>query len=387
MGIPATSGSLKNLVKDMQIGDFMPYRYKASSGVIGTFSDFGTATGTEIPVEGTATPDGIFYLTKVAKGTLIADRVIQTNISYDTINNAGYIFGKAIYNINEIPNVMTSMNTPSGYLVTDLAGGSAYAAWQAFNGKIITPITGTDIWTPSSASTKATPGSASIEMPSAVTVNCLTLSTLASGGQYEPTDLMVYFDNNGTWELCGEMHNNPTGITALRKILIPFTKTVTSKKFKINVWCGSGGWMNIIELTFGLITNSLLISSLTGGCAYADSYGLRTLTNQNKGAFPITNEWDKYIVNSTLEGKITAGDNNVWHNNVWSWTRSVPVDGLVTPTTASCTNVNRILRGGSISNKYIDAATVTLANSFGGFRPIIKYIEPNGSSKQSNLWY
>lgn len=76
------------------------------------------------------------------------------------------------------------------------------------------------------------------------------------------------------------------------------------------------------------------------------------------------NEWDKYIVNSTLNGKIIAGDNNVWnYSGGASWTS----------TTNSAGSVNRTGRGASGNagasgynpTSYVAAATAT------GFRPLM----------------
>ena len=78
MPVPATKGQLRTTVKDMEIGDYIACRYKSTgTNVAGNLSELGRATGTEISVKGSITPDGVFYFVKVDKGLLIADRVIQ----------------------------------------------------------------------------------------------------------------------------------------------------------------------------------------------------------------------------------------------------------------------------------------------------------------------
>jgi hypothetical protein len=101
----------------MSIGDCIPFRYKTTtSGVVGTISELGTCTATEIPVTGIATPNGLAYFIKVDKGLLISDRIVQHSISWNELNNAGYIEGKK----NDILNLdMTSETTPSLYSVID----------------------------------------------------------------------------------------------------------------------------------------------------------------------------------------------------------------------------------------------------------------------------
>jgi hypothetical protein len=220
MGVPATNGSIKTNISDMQIGDVIPCRYIASSGAVGTFSELGTCVATEIPVASSATPDGLFYFTKVDKGLLIADRVVQHSISWDTLNAGGFIEGKVL-----------SLGTPSA---------------------------------------------------------------------------------------------------------------------------------------------NVLIRSLSGGCAYADANENLSITNQLKGGWPTNNEWDQYIVNSDLNGKVTKGNNNVWNwnNSINSWMSETTVLTL-----ASATNAKRIVRptGGVVSG-----LTYNISNTvatYCGFRPVLQYIE------------
>lgn len=72
------------------------------------------------------------------------------------------------------------------------------------------------------------------------------------------------------------------------------------------------------------------------------------------------NEWDKYIVNSTLDGKITAGDNSVWNwSGGYSWTSS----------TNTYASTNRTVRGSS----KVDFLTYTISsNASHGFRPLME---------------
>jgi len=85
----------KTTIEDMEIGDCIPCRYKAPvSGAVGEFSELGTCNAAEISKNGNvATPDGKFYFIKVDKGLLVADRVVQTDISWKTLNDAGLIDG------------------------------------------------------------------------------------------------------------------------------------------------------------------------------------------------------------------------------------------------------------------------------------------------------
>ena len=83
------------------IGDCVPYHYKATtSGQVGVFSD-SLFTNNEIPVASSAIPDGLFYWVYVGKDyqgrkKFIADRNIQHSISWDTLNSAGIVSEKII---------------------------------------------------------------------------------------------------------------------------------------------------------------------------------------------------------------------------------------------------------------------------------------------------
>lgn len=115
MPVPATTGQLRTNIVGMQIGDYIVCKYTASSGAVGTFSELGTSTATEIPITGTASPNGTFYFVKVAKGLLVADRVVQHTISWDTLNAGKFIEGKTM-----------TLGMISGIL-RSLTGGVAYA--------------------------------------------------------------------------------------------------------------------------------------------------------------------------------------------------------------------------------------------------------------------
>ena len=208
----------------MEIGDYIPCKYTATSGVVGSFSELGTSVATEIPVTGTATPSGSFNFIKVDKGLLIADRVVQQSVSWDVLNAGKYIEGKVV--------VLNSKNT--------------------------------------------------------------------------------------------------------------------------------------------------LIRSLNGGNSYADYSNKRivSLVDLGLGAYP-DNEWDTYIVESDLGGKIIAGDDNVWHwnNTLSSWQRETPILALG----ANTSRAKRGLNTGSGINTFVSIISTTVATTV-GFRPVLEYLEPDAKA-------
>lgn len=113
--VPVTTGQLRSKIEDMQKGDYIVCNYQASSNAVGVFSNLGGTAGTEIPVEGSATPNGSFYFVKVDKGLLIASSVLQHSISWDTLNANRVIQGRS----QEFDGV--------NGIIRSLTGGCAYA--------------------------------------------------------------------------------------------------------------------------------------------------------------------------------------------------------------------------------------------------------------------
>lgn len=109
----------------------------------------------------------------------------------------------------------------------------------------------------------------------------------------------------------------------------------------------------------GLITGKVIdtdnkeveIRLLTGGISSSD----------------IENEWDEIIVNSDLDGTITAGDNNIWHwNGIYSWTSTTNAIGATYKT----------IRG----NTLVSNSSYLATSSTAGFRPVI-LVESGESNK------
>ena len=46
-----------------------------------------------------------------------------------------------------------------------------------------------------------------------------------------------------------------------------------------------------------------------------------------------------------MGGKITPGDDNVWHWNLWNWGKETPINGLITDTSSNNINTYRVTRG------------------------------------------
>lgn len=89
-------------VSQLKVGKKIRCNYvAATSGKVGAFNYMGAETGSLIPVASSATPSGDFYWICVdydrnGGPILIADRNIQSTITWDTLNAAGWVFGSPI---------------------------------------------------------------------------------------------------------------------------------------------------------------------------------------------------------------------------------------------------------------------------------------------------
>lgn len=71
-------------------------------------------------------------------------------------------------------------------------------------------------------------------------------------------------------------------------------------------------------------------------------------------------EYDKYVLNSSLNNLITAGDKDIWHHNLAS----------ITDTFSDSDNSKVTIRGGTNSNSY-NVINTSVKNDVSGFRPVL----------------
>jgi hypothetical protein len=346
-------------INSMQIGDCIPCRYTAStSGSAGYFSEIGTCIANEIPVAGTATPNGLFYFIKVKKGKLIADRVIQTGINWDTLNAAKYIEGTNIK--NNITPILTSNISNSDFLVNCSSVWStngAYEAYKAFDNYT------NSYWSPTGLT-------GWLQCKFVTQARIVTRYRIDSISSYSPKSWTFEGSNDGTnWTILDNVVNNSTFDVLIKDIY----NNIKYNYYKINISASnSGSYIYINELK--LYENSnYYIRSLSGGCVYLDANNNPSLTNQNLGAWPPTNEWDTYIVKSDLNGKIVPGDDNIWHWGKWSVCKETSNNGMIY-SGVSGTNTRRIARGAASVNTVSHGLSNYTAANF-GFRPVLNYVE------------
>lgn len=373
MAIPNTTGQFRTDLDSMQIGDYIACKYTAPSGAVGYFSNLGnllaTAQANEIPITGTSTPSGYFYLLKSDKGMLIADRVIQTSISWDTLNTAKLIEGYQYPIGSDIVPLLTSNTSDSSITISASsilsASQDAYkvfdnntATYWATNNTVTGWLKFTFITSKKIKAYKITHTSAygytlgakawTFEGSNDNT-NWITLDTRTAEPNFNPLDVRIYTITNPNNYLYYRWNISASAGVSL---------------------VGTG--------EFELITDVGIFCSLSGGCAYADANGNSSTTDQSKGAFPTINEWDKYIVNSDLNGTITKGDDNIWHwSGAYSWVRETPILSINT-------NLTRMGRGLSSFLKLNYTGSSGVGVSY-GFRPVLEYLETD--AKATTLFY
>jgi hypothetical protein len=355
--------TIKTTLQDMKTGDCIPCRYTTlTSGQAGYFSELGTCIANEIPVAGTAIPDGLFYFIKTNKGTFIADRVIQTGISWNVLNTNLFIEGKNT--LFEYYKPKTYSGTMySGYVYSNLEDNSTSTVWYSSGtgGNENVDCVILDFETPKDVTAVYMVGTA---------YGCNTFN-------------IMYSDDNATWTLA---YSDALGSNVTKTF--SFNSVGEHRYWKVFIKTTfSAGSSGLAELRMGDKSKAGLVRSLTGGVAYADSNGNSSTSDKGLGAWPTSNEWDRYIVNSDLGGKITKGDDNIWHlENIQSHCKETITSGTwinIHGGTSSANSSCRMLRGMNNSSTWnnLNYNISSATSNTEGFRPVLNYIESDIASE------
>lgn len=325
----------KTNLSELQVGDVISCEYVVTSTTLGSFQNLGKATKPLIPLLSSATPNGSFYFIHVGydylgRKKLIADRNIQHSISWDILNTAGLMV--------ENNRLFSSGNIALGKTVTGEFNAS-YPGSNAVDGNSTTQallIHGNT----TQESTTTRQRSVTIDLVEPKQINEMVIY---SGYGFTSFDIEVSDDNitftkiySGTMAINSNKRFTLPPYTAARYFSISNIKSDYSGSASLG--------LSEVELYEG---EYYTLSMPTGGTSATDK----------------DNDWDKIIVESTLGGIITAGDNNIWNWNgtIGSWTTSM-----------GSTNTTRVRRG---YNTGIGAFTNNIASSSAtantGFRPIL----------------
>lgn len=326
-------------IAELEIGKRIRCHYIAARSSAGVFSRLGKETFDFIGSSGSPIPMGDFYWIMVEdwnkRKFLVADRDIQNTVSWDAINNAGYIFGVESTTIFKTHNKTPYITSASDvYSVTGVG----------------TSLTNEDPWKAFASS-----GFWGSYAGTGLILDC---KRRVKFGEIKVT---AYYGANmaSVIDVYGSDDNiNYTLIKSCQKSIwsnseqatFYFDQPVEYRYYKImktTQTSNSNAARLNLELSYSeqLDNNHIFkLRLLTGGVNATDK----------------DNEWDKYIVNSTLNGTIIAGDNNVWN---WS--------GISSYSSTSSASGSRSQRGNNPVSGHVSIATNS-TNSTSGFRPFFE---------------
>lgn len=309
MPVPATTGQLRTRVQDLQIGDYIACNVRTNRPTDGNSNVLIGQLGTTNPMEcmvdqtkvyGGATPKTEkFYLVKVDTGLLIADRVVQSNISFN--NRLGHrlidgqwlnclIYTDATDNGGDLyrslqRNTPVTLNTYMSYVWETVA---RYIQWDYLYPK---------------------------------TLEKFILSTMTVTGGYEPLkgfDIIASNDNFATHQVIFSGQNLTPGAETTYDI--PDAGKFLSFRLMLKEFypynAGDGQCLSRAIPVTKEEVKPLILRSMSGGVYWAGENGELSTSDKGKGSFPTINEFDKYITGFPKELiRGGSGLDDVFHCN------------------------------------------------------------------------
>lgn len=354
-------------IDDLEVGKRIRCHYSTStSGQYGVFSNLGEETYKDgindfLPSTPTATPDGDFYFIMVedwnGKKRLIADRNLQNNISWDTLNNNGLVFGRnAEIDLIPLVPVMSDSMTEGVTITADSNYGSDYG-WKAFDGSYT--MSPRNFWYVASSFPS---GGHWLKVDfgegGEKTVSKITLSNfVVTGSVYSLKDWELYGSNDDV-EYVKLIENTFPNKSALMGFDIPPDKRSPYRFYRINILNGYHTNVGILEAQLYSINDNLKKYSIIARLMTGGVTGTNGGSSSDKN-----NEWDKYIVNSDLNGTITAGDDGIWNTGGGR--------GSWTSTTSSDNASNRVRRGSANTNEFYSMPSNSI-RTYESYRPLLE---------------
>lgn len=374
-------------IEDMKIGDIIPCRYaNLKNDAIGAFSELGVCEMDLIPRYSNSIVDGKFYFIKVDENKLIADRNLQSGISWNTLNNNKIIDGtacwynKTAFKFEKSDSFIWVLNSKVKSIEDKLAlkiriykedwskgkvsGSEGERLFSSTNRggmglfffsnsktiKFVSYIGGSYVGPTASIGDIMT-GWIDVH----VTYNSSTIDIYINGvlkDSYKTSGKVNHGDPN--WLCIGAEPGDGSSIEAsyypsLSNAKIShfslFDKAITPSDYPSDVtgiedglllWLDAKNSTNevvldksknknhgtIVGCTSEYEQNFDILTIPTGGVAYNGEnieqqnkviYDKPYTTHQNHGGWPICNDWDRYICNSSLGSKIIPSDNDIWN--------------------------------------------------------------------------
>lgn len=324
----------KNKISLLAIGEAISCEYVATANAAGTFSNFGSASKAEINLAGTNTPNGSFNFVKVDKGLLIADRVIQTGVSWDVLNAAKLIEGRTRCLNDLTDSLATSAFSASSIFSASFSANKAFnntfdevnGGWQTPSGTIRDQWLKVDFTNPVAIAMVRFQHDCSETYPNSAIRNFRIESSS------DNSNWIIQYVGVGSYGI---------GMITTAK----FTPTGSFRYWRIYIVDNYGGsYIMISEAEMSDTQDLIKLRVPSGGNCFVDEANQRAILNRDLGAYPSHNEWDTYVVNSTLGGKITAGNNAIWNwsngsTNLNTWTTNSPHSSF------GSYSANRVTRG------------------------------------------
>jgi SPRY domain len=356
-------------VRELEVGKRIRFNFTApATGITGIVRNIGKETSDFIPVISSANSfgDAYFIMTDVDRNgrkVLVCDRNIQSSISWDELNSRGLASSSGLPYRPDRFRFDISSNKKNCLSIADdtvyLSGIPSYMRTSKgiSSGKWYWEIkylsSGTNailIGINNAASTKRTYYSHNGTKNSG--------ASSPYGPSYAPGDVIgIFLDLDK-----GELAYSKNGV----HIGVAFTDIKQLGEVFPYIECGTVNGVLVAHPNFGYdgLTYQIPDGYSPLSDLYPDKvecqYHMRLLTG---GVSPDDkdNEWDKYIVNSTLDGTISAGDNSVWNwKDVASYTSTTGNNGAG----------NRVHRGWS-SVAYWNAEASSKVMNTQGFRPVL----------------
>lgn len=414
MPVPATTGQLRTKISEMEIGDYIVWRsdgkyYYMDDKIIGTERPITGENVTNLPYA-----NSYWYGIKVAKGLIISDRVIQHTVSWDSLHSSKLIQGMKLI-INKFDNIIdyqTDSSQTRGLLnETEYIARTSNSTWQGANLIIREPEYQIDVSEIIEIEYDAFLTGFYNTAPNhylslSDVTNAINRDTTYGIHEYTTAPVRLSFNNSqpslNVWHKFKHVLNFATKTcqTYVDGVLInvpnyTFNSVADGTKLAIQIGVGTYNYSanNIyknITIKQGSQPTKLvkfgekegLMRSPSGGIGYRNQYGIRTTkATEALGAFPINNEWDRFLLgfNKIKEGMTL--DDVFHHMNIWTFTNDIPALGsqvATDGTQASLTNVQRVIRGyEGVDSKWkgFGGATSNVSGATSGFRPVFDYKE------------
>lgn len=341
MPVPATTGQLRKRVQDMQVGDYLACRYKASTGSAG---DFGFNVASQATIE-------------LIGGSLVRSLTDGDKVSYAWDDTASPNEG-----------VKFTFSKPKEVVHVVVYGNDSY------------PLRGAELYvdgvlksSTTAVVTSTNPWAVSFSVPIMCTEIKIVRPSNSANQTISEVEICIPYDSNAT-ELPITGVSNPDGI-------FYFVKVDKGLLVADRIVQHSISWdaLNTGRFIQGRPTyiNGVLgiIRSLTGGVAYSDANGNRSTIDLGYGGWPTINEWDTYIVNFPsylIQSGKTLDDVFHWNVDTGTWCQDTHFSASTTRTMRG----RYVYFGTAYGNlKYLTGSSSNLGGVTWGFRPVFEYKE------------